>query len=82
MSNVETWVRKAGYGEGLSLLNSAWYLCFGIPNHILCDPDDKIMLEGHLMKYKPGVDNVYISRWCQLTRMGIFRVYKDQISSH
>lgn len=44
----------------------------------LCDPKDEIIKEGELCRYKPGLDRVYISRWCQLTTK-VFRVYKNQM---
>ena len=37
-------------------------------------------MEGELYRYKPGIDKVYITRWCQLTAK-VFRVYKNQMAA-
>lgn len=60
---VEKWM-KQHMPPNRSLVNTAWYLCFGTPMQHLCNRRDKVILEGQLMKYKPGVENSYISRWC------------------
>ena len=30
--------------------------------------DNEIIFEGELMKYKPGLNHMYMSRWCQVTK--------------
>lgn len=30
--------------------------------------DNEIIFEGELMKYKPGMNHMYMSRWCQVTK--------------
>lgn len=57
-----------------------WFTGLGMNIHELCDPKDKIIKEGELYRYKPGIDRVYISRWCQLTTK-VFRVYKNQMAA-
>ena len=58
-----------------------WYLWFGVPLNELLDPIDKILCEGKIFKYKPGLSNVYSERWMQMTENGVIRIYKDQIQS-
>ena len=55
-----------------------WFTGLGMGINELCDPKDEIIKEGELYRYKPGLDRVYISRWCQLTTK-VFRVYKNQM---
>jgi hypothetical protein len=55
-----------------------WYTGLGMNIHELCDSKDKIIKEGELYRYKPGLDRVYFPRWCQLTTK-VFRVYKNQM---
>lgn len=65
----------------MSLLQSdLWFTGFGVSLQELCDPADKVLLEGELHKYKPGIDTMYITRWCQLTKSSI-RVYKNQMAA-
>ena len=40
-----------------------WYTAFGVPLRELCSDNDKIIFEGQLYKYKPGIDTMYITRW-------------------
>ena len=58
-----------------------WYLWFGVPLNDLLDETDKVLWEGKVFKYKPGLSNVYSERWMQITENGIIRIYKDQIQS-
>jgi len=30
--------------------------------------DNEVIFEGELMKYKPGINHQYMSRWCQVTK--------------
>ena len=39
---------------------------------------EKVVFEGEVLKYKPGLEKMYISRWCQMTKSS-FRVYKNQM---
>jgi len=57
-----------------------WYTGFGMSLRQMCDPREKIIIEGELYKYKPGIDTMYITRWCQLTKNSL-RVYKNQMSA-
>lgn len=57
-----------------------WFTGLGMNIHELCDPKDKIIKEGELYRYKPGIDRVYIPRWCQLTTK-VLRVYKNQMAA-
>lgn len=55
-----------------------WFSGLGMNINQLWDPNDQIIKEGELLRYKPGLDRVFISRWCQLTTK-VFRVYKNQM---
>ena len=41
------------------------------------DDSNSIILEGELLKYRPGINREYTSRWCRLTYDG-FAYYKNQ----
>jgi hypothetical protein len=45
------------------LQTDIWYTSFGMSVKDMCNPYDKILLEGELYKYKPGIDTMYITRW-------------------
>ena len=62
------------------LQTDLWYTAFGMSLKQLCNPNDKILIEGELHKYKPGIDTMYIPRWCQLTQNAI-RIYKTQMAA-
>ncbi|CAI2361468.1 unnamed protein product [Moneuplotes crassus] len=64
----------------LLLQTERWFTGFGMTLSQLCNPHEKILIEGELYKYKPGIDKMYIARWCQLTKTS-FRVYKNQVSA-
>lgn len=57
-----------------------WFTGLGMTLQELCDPKDPVILQGELYRYKPGLDRVYISRWCQLTSK-VFRVYRNQMAA-
>jgi hypothetical protein len=44
------------------------------------DPDEEILLEGELMKFKPGIEKNFISRWIQLSTRSL-RYYKNHYHS-
>ena len=62
------------------LQTDLWFTGFGMTIRELCDPNDKIVFEGELYKYKPGIDTMYITRWCQLTK-NVIRIYKNQMAA-
>ncbi|CAI2366415.1 unnamed protein product [Moneuplotes crassus] len=55
-----------------------WFTWLGMSLAQLCDPKDPIVKEGKLYRYKPGLNDTYITRWCQITKK-VFRVYKNQM---
>lgn len=57
-----------------------WFTGLGMGIAELCDPSDEVLMEGELYRYKPGLDQVYIPRWCQLTSK-VFRVYRNQMAA-
>ncbi|CAI2367199.1 unnamed protein product [Moneuplotes crassus] len=57
-----------------------WFTGLGMNIFELCDPNQAIIKEGELYRYKPGLHKTYITRWCQLTTK-VFRVYKNQMSA-
>lgn len=62
------------------LQTDIWFTGFGMTIRELCDPNDKVVFEGELYKYKPGIDTMYITRWCQLTK-NVVRIYKNQMAA-
>ena len=73
--------QKQAVTVNVDILNTdLWYTGFGMTLKQLWNPSDKILLEGQLYKYKPGIDTMYITRWCQLTKNAI-RVYKNQMTA-
>lgn len=44
------------------------------------DPDEEIILEGEMYKFKPGIEKNFISRWLQLSTRS-FRYYKNHYHS-
>ena len=48
--------------------------------NILSEDPDKILFEGEMQKYKPGINIMYIKRWAQLSRRE-FKYYKDRYHS-
>lgn len=44
------------------------------------DPDEEILLEGDLQKFKPGFEKNFIARWIQLSTRS-FRYYKNHYHS-
>ena len=32
-------------------------------HEIIIDPDEEILLEGEILKFKPGIEKNFISRW-------------------
>ena len=62
------------------LQTDLWFTGFGMTIKELWDPNDKVIFEGELYKYKPGIDTMYITRWCQLTK-NVIRIYKNQMSA-
>lgn len=46
----------------------------------LVDPNDPVMIEREIMKFKPGLSQNYISRWMQITKKA-FRYYRNYYHS-
>ena len=44
------------------------------------DPDEEILMEGDMLKFKPGIEKNFISRWIQLSTKS-FRYYKNHYHS-
>ena len=40
----------------------------------MTDPDDPIMFQGEIQKYKPGFTGIFVDRWVQITK-NAFRYY-------
>ena len=49
-------------------------------NEIIIDPDEDILLESDLVKFKPGMESNFIHRWLQLSTRS-FRYYKNHYHS-
>ena len=49
-------------------------------HEIVIDPDEEILLEGEIVKFKPGIERNFISRWVQLSTRS-FRYYKNHYHS-
>jgi hypothetical protein len=49
-------------------------------HEIVIDPDEEILLEGEILKFKPGIEKNFISRWIQLSTRS-FRYYKNHYHS-
>ncbi len=43
----------------------------------LNDPDDEILFQGELVKFKPGYNAIFLTRWVQVTEKA-FRIYKNR----
>ncbi|CAI2360884.1 unnamed protein product [Moneuplotes crassus] len=81
LGTVQLQKEKGPFKVDLSVLQTEhWYTSFGKTLKQLCNPHERILIEGELHKYKPGIDKMYIPRWCQLTKTS-FRVYKNQVSA-
>jgi tRNA A37 N6-isopentenylltransferase MiaA len=49
-------------------------------HEIVIDPDEEMLIEGEMMKFKPGIERNFISRWIQLSTRS-FRYYKNHYHS-
>ena len=49
-------------------------------HEIVIDPDEEIIREGEIVKFKPGIEKNFISRWIQLSTRS-FRYYKNHYHS-
>lgn len=47
---------------------------------IVIDPDEEVMFEGELSKFKPGIEKNFITRWLQVSTRS-FRYYKNHYHS-
>ena len=47
---------------------------------IVIDPEEEILVEGDLVKFKPGIESNFIHRWLQLSTRS-FRYYKNHYHS-
>ena len=63
-----------------TLQTELWFTGFGKNLKQLWNPNDKVIFEGELYKYKPGLNTMYITRWWQLTQNS-FRIYKNQVAA-
>lgn len=46
----------------------------------LCDPNDEVLFQGELMKYKAGYNPTFINRWVQVTEKG-FKYFKSRCNA-
>lgn len=47
---------------------------------IVIDPEEEVLYEGELSKFKPGIEKNFIARWLQLSTRS-FRYYKNHYHS-
>jgi len=47
---------------------------------IVIDPEEEIIIEGEVDKFKPGIEKNFIPRWLQLSSRS-FRYYKNHYQS-
>ena len=47
---------------------------------IVIDPEEEVLWEGQLVKFKPGIEKNFIDRWLQISSRS-FRYYKNQYHS-
>jgi hypothetical protein len=50
------------------------------PHDFEVDPEDEIVMEAELLKFKPGIEKNFIDRWIQLSTRSL-RYYKNHYHS-
>ena len=81
LNNVRMKAPKEPISIDCKLLQTdLWFTAFGKTLKQMWNPHERILVEGELYKYKPGIDTMYITRWCQLTKTSL-RIYKNQMAA-
>ena len=75
MKKVDGWKDKESHLDTMIIKGINWSSNkSAFIDEWLVDPNDPVIIEREVMKFKPGISQNYISRWVQITKKA-FRYY-------